>query len=82
VLVILEGRDAAGKDGAAKRIAEHLSPRETGTLSRCLNRRPELGSPCARTYSWCSCLSEASVDSGAKRNEFMRSGFECLCQAL
>ncbi|WP_296706009.1 polyphosphate kinase 2 [Rhodoblastus sp.] len=29
VLVILEGRDAAGKDGAAKRITEHLSPRET-----------------------------------------------------
>ena len=29
VLVILEGRDAAGKDGAAKRIAVHLSPRET-----------------------------------------------------
>lgn len=29
VLVILEGRDAAGKDGTIKRIAEHLSPRET-----------------------------------------------------
>jgi polyphosphate kinase 2 len=29
VLVILEGRDAAGKDGTAKRIAEHLSPRES-----------------------------------------------------
>jgi polyphosphate kinase 2 len=28
VLVILEGRDAAGKDGTIKRIAEHLSPRE------------------------------------------------------
>jgi polyphosphate kinase len=28
VLVILEGRDAAGKDGAIKRIVEHLSPRE------------------------------------------------------
>jgi polyphosphate kinase len=28
VLVILEGRDAAGKDGVIKRIAEHLSPRE------------------------------------------------------
>lgn len=29
ILVIVEGRDAAGKDGMIKRIAEHLSPRET-----------------------------------------------------
>ena len=29
ILVIFEGRDAAGKDGAIKRIAQHLSPRET-----------------------------------------------------
>lgn len=28
VLVIVEGRDAAGKNGVIKRIAEHLSPRE------------------------------------------------------
>ncbi len=28
VLVILEGRDAAGKDGTIKRIIKHLSPRE------------------------------------------------------
>lgn len=28
LLVILEGRDAAGKDGAIKRIIKHLSPRE------------------------------------------------------
>ena len=28
VLVILEGRDGAGKDGAIKRITEHLSPRD------------------------------------------------------
>jgi polyphosphate kinase 2 len=28
VLAILEGRDAAGKDGTIKRIAAHLSPRE------------------------------------------------------
>ncbi len=28
ILVILEGRDAAGKDGAIKRITEHLSPRD------------------------------------------------------
>ncbi len=29
VLVILEGRDTAGKDGTVKRITQHLSPRET-----------------------------------------------------
>ena len=33
VLVILEGRDAAGKDGTIKRIAEHLSPREVRTVA-------------------------------------------------
>ncbi len=29
VLVIIEGRDAAGKDGSIKRLIEHMSPRET-----------------------------------------------------
>jgi len=29
VLVILEGRDTAGKDGTIKRLMEHMSPRET-----------------------------------------------------
>lgn len=29
ILVLLEGRDAAGKDGVIKRIVQHLSPRET-----------------------------------------------------
>lgn len=29
ILVGLEGRDAAGKDGAIKHVIEHLSPRET-----------------------------------------------------
>lgn len=29
ILVVIEGRDAAGKDGTIKHIAEHLSPRET-----------------------------------------------------
>lgn len=29
ILIIIEGRDAGGKDGAIKRITEHLSPRET-----------------------------------------------------
>jgi polyphosphate kinase 2 len=29
VLVIVEGRDGAGKDGSIKRLMEHMSPRET-----------------------------------------------------
>jgi polyphosphate kinase 2 len=29
VLVIVEGRDGAGKDGTVKRVTEHMSPRET-----------------------------------------------------
>jgi polyphosphate kinase 2 len=33
VLVILEGRDTAGKDGLIKRIVEHLSPRETRVVA-------------------------------------------------
>ena len=33
VLVILEGRDAAGKDGTIKRIVQHLSPRETRVVA-------------------------------------------------
>lgn len=33
LLVILEGRDAAGKDGLIKRIVEHQSPRETRVVA-------------------------------------------------
>src|SRR5450432_3244155 len=32
-LVIFEGRDAAGKDGAIKRITEHLSVRNTRAVA-------------------------------------------------
>jgi polyphosphate kinase 2 len=33
ILVVFEGRDAAGKDGAIKRIVKHLSPRETRVVA-------------------------------------------------
>jgi polyphosphate kinase 2 len=33
ILVLLEGRDAAGKDGVIKHIVEHLSPRETRAVA-------------------------------------------------
>jgi polyphosphate kinase 2 len=45
LLVILEGRDAAGKDGTIKRIIKHLSPRETRVVA--------LGKPSDREeYEW------------------------------
>jgi len=33
ILVLIEGRDAAGKDGVVKRIVRHLSPRETRVVA-------------------------------------------------
>ena len=33
ILVIFEGRDAAGKDGAIKRVVQHLSPREVRVVA-------------------------------------------------
>ena len=33
ILVLIEGRDAAGKDGVIKHIIEHLSPRETRVVA-------------------------------------------------
>jgi polyphosphate kinase 2 len=33
ILVLLEGRDSAGKDGVIKRITRHLSPRETRVVA-------------------------------------------------
>ena len=32
-LILLEGRDSAGKDGAIKRITEHMSPRQTRVIA-------------------------------------------------
>lgn len=33
ILIIFEGRDAAGKDGTIKRMVQHLSPRETRVVA-------------------------------------------------
>lgn len=43
ILILLEGRDGAGKDGTIKRIIEHLSPRETRVMA--------LGKPSSRDNS-------------------------------
>ncbi|MBT9455758.1 MAG: polyphosphate kinase 2 [Burkholderiaceae bacterium] len=45
ILVIVEGRDGAGKDGSIKRVIEHLSPRETRVVA--------LGAPSDRErHAW------------------------------
>ena len=45
ILILFEGRDAAGKDGVIKRITRHLSPRETRVVA--------LGKPSDRDrHSW------------------------------
>lgn len=33
ILILLEGRDSAGKDGSIKRLIEHLSPRDTRVVA-------------------------------------------------
>src|ERR1700756_3589542 len=33
ILIVVEGRDGAGKDGLIKRFVEHLSPRETRVVA-------------------------------------------------
>ena len=33
VLILFEGRDTAGKDGAIKRVTEHMAPRQTRVAS-------------------------------------------------
>ncbi len=43
ILILFEGRDAAGKDGTIKRIIQHLSPRETRVVA--------LGKPSDREQS-------------------------------
>ncbi|WP_151447075.1 polyphosphate kinase 2 [Lacisediminimonas profundi] len=43
ILILIEGRDAAGKDGVIKRIVQHLSPRETRVVA--------LGTPSDRDRS-------------------------------
>jgi polyphosphate kinase len=43
ILIIFEGRDAAGKDGCIKRIVEHLSPRDTHVVALSKPTEQELG---------------------------------------
>jgi polyphosphate kinase 2 len=73
-LVILEGRDAAGKDGTIKRIMQHLSPREVRVVA--------LGTPTERETSewyfqrWVEHLPAAGEVVLFNRSWYNRAGVE------
>ena len=65
ILVIVEGRDAAGKDGVIKRIVQHLSPRETRVVA--------LGKPSDRDCSACLLVESCVLDrESATTSELLR----------
>ncbi len=74
VLVIFEGRDASGKDGTIKRVAEHLSPRETRVVA--------LGKPSDRDRAswyfqrWVQYLPAAEELALFNRSWYNRAGVE------
>ena len=74
VLVLFEGRDAAGKDGAIKRITEHLSPRDTRVVA--------LGPPSDREHGqwyfqrWVGHLPAAGEIVLFNRSWYNRAGVE------
>ena len=74
VLIVLEGRDAAGKDGAVKRFVEHLSPREVRVVA--------LGKPtereCGEWYfqRWVAHLPAAGEIVLFNRSWYNRAGVE------
>lgn len=74
VLVILEGRDAAGKDGSIKRIVEHLSPRETRVVALGKPSDRELGQWYFQRY--CAHLPSASEFVLFNRSWYNRAGVE------
>ncbi len=68
LLVILEGRDTAGKDGTIKRITEHLSPRETRVVA--------LGKPSSREEGeWYFQRYVAELPSAGELSIFNRSWY-------
>jgi acetate kinase len=54
ILILLEGRDASGKDGVVKRVTAHLSPRDTRVVA--------LGKPSINHESGLLGVSETSSD--------------------
>lgn len=78
LLVVLEGRDAAGKDGVIKRIVQHLSPRDARVVA--------LGKPSDReTRAWYFQRYVAHLPVGGEivlfnRSWYNRAGVERVMQ--
>lgn len=74
VVVIVEGRDGAGKDGLIKRLVEHMAPRETRVVA--------LGKPSSRDESswyfqrWVEHLPAAGEFVVFNRSWYNRAGVE------
>ena len=74
LLIIVEGRDAAGKDGTIKRIVEHMSPRDTRVVA--------LGVPTQRDLKawyfqrWCRQLPVSGEIVLFNRSWYNRAGVE------
>jgi len=68
LIVVLEGRDAAGKDGTVKRITRYLSPRETRVIA--------LGKPSDReNHEWYFQRFSKRLPSGGEFAIFNRSWY-------
>ncbi len=74
VLVIVEGRDAAGKDGTIKRITEHLSPRETRVVA--LSKPTEREKTAWYFQRWITHLPAADEFVLFNRSWYNRAGVE------
>lgn len=74
LLIIVEGRDAAGKDGLIKRVVEHMSPRDTRVVA--------LGIPTERDRKawyfqrWCVHLPVSGEIAIFNRSWYNRAGVE------
>jgi polyphosphate kinase 2 len=74
VLVIIEGRDAAGKDGTIKRITEHMSPRDTRIVA--LGVPSEQDRKAWYFQRWCAQLPVSGEIALFNRSWYNRAGVE------
>jgi polyphosphate kinase 2 len=74
VLVIVEGRDAAGKDGTIKHLVEHMSPRETHVVA--LGKPSELERASWYFQRWVPHLPAAEQFVVLNRSWYNRAGVE------
>jgi polyphosphate kinase 2 len=74
VLILLEGRDAAGKDGCIKRITEYMSPRETRVVAL---GKPSDRDACAWYFQrYVACLPVSGEIVIFNRSWYNRAGVE------